>query len=365
MVQTRSQVAKQSKVSPRQSLEEKMAPVSKKRKAEHIAIAEQSTADLAGIFRKYLLHYKAPKRFRVQKRRTINLDAMNISPEMVPFFEKLPREIRDQIYGYVWEDNTGILQRYKRKYYKVTYGDRKDWNASTASWLLTNKRMFLEGIAEFVRHAVWHFEPRDSDSLMDSEYIFPLITPGLVHTHHLHLGYPRSPFVTDQPFAERDSIDEGWAKNEDEEDEEDDGRLKRYFWLRKDAITLINTMTASMELSQAVKEIKVTITIPKNIASAIIRHAWGEWPAVYSFDFTELERLAVHRGLRVFKADIVVQMVGIPNTIAEMVKAKEALMDELERIGSVLVEGGSVVKSTSRNPVSGWDNWDLALSVRY
>jgi hypothetical protein len=37
-----------------------------------------------------------------------------------PFF-RLPREIRDQIYGHIWKDTRKIRQWYKQKHYTVTY----------------------------------------------------------------------------------------------------------------------------------------------------------------------------------------------------------------------------------------------------
>jgi hypothetical protein len=46
------------------------------------------------------------------------------TPSNAPFFTKLPQEIRDQVYHWLWLDTPRILQRFRRKVYFVSYGEQ-------------------------------------------------------------------------------------------------------------------------------------------------------------------------------------------------------------------------------------------------
>jgi hypothetical protein len=41
-----------------------------------------------------------------------------------PFFKKLPQEIRDQVYHWLWLDTPRIKQRFQRKTHFVSYGEQ-------------------------------------------------------------------------------------------------------------------------------------------------------------------------------------------------------------------------------------------------
>jgi hypothetical protein len=102
-----------------------MAP--KREAAEAVDAVEstpvESTADMADRLRLRLLANKPNKRLRIKKRPTIALDTINSTPGTSLLFEKLPRELRDKVYGYIWTETPIIKQRYKRKWYTVSYGE--------------------------------------------------------------------------------------------------------------------------------------------------------------------------------------------------------------------------------------------------
>ena len=76
-----------------------------------------------------------------------------------PIF-KLPRELRDMIYNYAWNDTGAIMQRYQGNLYKVSYRTPL-WETAlhmsvprgTAKWLLTNKQILREGLEQLRREA--------------------------------------------------------------------------------------------------------------------------------------------------------------------------------------------------------------------
>jgi hypothetical protein len=88
-------------------------------------ILAETTADIADRLRLRLLANNPNKRLRIKKRPTIAIDAINSTPGVSPLFEKLPRELRDKIYGYIWSETPILKQRYKRKWYAVSYGEQE------------------------------------------------------------------------------------------------------------------------------------------------------------------------------------------------------------------------------------------------
>ncbi|KAF1833399.1 hypothetical protein BDW02DRAFT_599092 [Decorospora gaudefroyi] len=224
-----------------------------------------------------------------------------------PFFTKLARELRDKIYGYIWSEAPVILQRYKRKWYTVSYGTQpvlEDLTRFQAKWLLTNQQMLLEGLAEFHQRSVWYLGDRKSPRrlLPCEEYVFPLITPGLVHAHHLYI-YDSSFVSQRRSYFRQDHL-----------------KQYQYLDLRQEAVTHVNCMTTSMEVPEGVQEIKVTVV------------QWGNF-TMYEFHLFTLERLAVHRGVRSFHAEIDLAYVSSSE------RANQALLDEFERVGKLLVNG--------------------------
>jgi hypothetical protein len=84
----------------------------------------KTTAYMADHLRLRLLANKPNKRLHIKKRHTIAL-YINSTSEVSPLFEKLPRELRDKIYGCIWNKTPIIKQRYKRKWYTVSYGEQE------------------------------------------------------------------------------------------------------------------------------------------------------------------------------------------------------------------------------------------------
>jgi hypothetical protein len=132
--------------------------------------------------------------------------------------------------------------------------------------------MLLEGLAQFHQHSIWLFET--SSKVDSSEYTFPLITPSLVREQHLIIAPLKSdPYKV---FEKRRT------------------ETKRIFSLRSDTMALVNTMTTSTEEYDAVRKVKIEMTLLLSDFT-IGRHS------VRCFDLSGLDRLAVHRRLESFE----------------------------------------------------------------
>jgi hypothetical protein len=135
-----------SSLSPRKSTSQPTRPYAMpaKRKAEGAAAEDSEspdvdalpmTADMADELRENLIEKQKraaihQQEGRKKKRRIhnhprmdpIDFDPTHFTPGAAPFF-KLPRELRDEIYHWVWMDAPQIQQQYEKKYYMVTYGE--------------------------------------------------------------------------------------------------------------------------------------------------------------------------------------------------------------------------------------------------
>jgi hypothetical protein len=96
-----------------------------------------------------------------------------------------------------------------------------------------------------------------------------------------------------------------------------------------------------MELPEGVQDMKLTITIPRDMAYTVPINGVQKFPSRYDFDFSQLGRLAVHRGLRSFEVTHVLQLLDIPVEPINM--AWRDMYYELKRVGELLVPGGEVV----------------------
>ncbi|KAF2250813.1 hypothetical protein BU26DRAFT_562779 [Trematosphaeria pertusa] len=300
------------------------------------ATGQKSPAETASTPRAKM---PARKRPRLHQRPTVSLSQLDPSPASSSLFFQLPRELRDQVYHEVWTTTPHLRQRYLRKFYSVTYGHRKPsaQPVNTAAWLLASKQILLEGLAQFHRQSVWHFVDTDAEN-RPSEYVFPLLTPGLVYAQHLHL--------------------EHWTPLD---------RKDGTFTLRKESVALVNRMVSSMHEDDALKEIRVSIL-------------WGAVdPAILAsacqFDLSKLERLGVQRGVEEFGFHVAVEGLawgGVPAARRRVQLAEtqfgDALKSEAERVGRALVPDGveSQALDTHREVGSGNSGllWSWAYEVK-
>jgi hypothetical protein len=118
-------------------------------------------------------------------------DAPPVSKSQSPFFAKLPAEVRDIVYDYLWSDTQAIVQRYNNKDYKITY-DRHHNSlealpiSDSVPWLLTNKQMLREGIRQLHQKSTWHLDDRVVPE-DPRKYVFDPITPSKCHTHEVFI----------------------------------------------------------------------------------------------------------------------------------------------------------------------------------
>jgi hypothetical protein len=92
------------------------------------------TAEMADELREKLntRQKRSKKKRRICKQPTIDYDTACQTPSAALFL-RLPRELRDETYHWLWIDARRIQQRYKRKYYTVTYGEQDDVCCSDTS----------------------------------------------------------------------------------------------------------------------------------------------------------------------------------------------------------------------------------------
>jgi hypothetical protein len=172
------------------------------------------------------------------------------------------------------------------------------------SWLLASKQMFLGGLVRFHQRSVWHYTMRNRGDAKNNNLIFPLITPGLVRR-------------LDLPAELQVCCEE---------------TLVSTCSPSPDMVGVLNSAVTSMTSQDVLQEIKLSL------------HAeYRSLPrGVLIFDFSKLERLAVHRGLRKFEIEL---RTSPPSPYhaswADYAAAIETMKAELQRVGELLVPGGT------------------------
>ena len=276
---------------------------------------------LADMIRSELIDI-ANKRRRTAAQHTIAVEALNSKFDESPFFNKLPRELRDEVYKLLWSDSPRLQQRYGRSTYTISYYDApqlsyrehpkvrvmmdtRRYSADVARlqipWLLASKQMLLEGLVEFHQRSVWHYTMRNRGDTKNNELVFPLITPGLVRK----LGLPAELQVR----SEDSSV--GICSPS------------------PDMVGVLNSAVTSMTSQNVLQEIKLSFNAEdRSLPSGVLL-----------FDFSKLERLAIHRGLRKFE----IELRTSPSSYAlwDYTGAIEPMKAELQRVGELLVPGGT------------------------
>jgi hypothetical protein len=115
---------------------------------------------------------------------------------------KLPRELRDMIYNYAWNNTGAIRQHYKGRIYKVSYR-RQLWETAqhlyarrgNAQWLLINKQVMHEGLLQLIREATWHINStnyshysrrsKNSKTSRITGHLLPKLAPSETRVVHL------------------------------------------------------------------------------------------------------------------------------------------------------------------------------------
>jgi hypothetical protein len=177
--------------------------------------------------------------------------------------------------------------------------------------------MMLEGLAQFHRRSVWIFEPRRETAKL--KYIFPLITPTLVHEQHLYPG------TLSHQWIPRGRTQYGHS-----------GGLS-YF---KDVPYLLGGSSSYPH-----------IITPAPCTAGLVRMSGRHYFANIMFDFSYFDRLAVHRKLNTFEVTIQIHKDGPERSVEHLYTVAANLMTELEIVGRALVPGG---KSVQVHPEPGW-----------
>jgi hypothetical protein len=236
-----------------------------------------------------------------------------------PFF-RLPREIRDQIYGHIWKDTCKIRQWYKQKHYTVTYDlgstAQEKLPLEKALWLLANKQMLHEGLQELHQRSEWHFEGSLGET-RPKYYVLPSMTPTQARTHHIVVsGLQPLEFDTERRIYSL--------------------KQSTFADLNESALSASAVNTVSVYMTRAVSEPEFANTA---------RH--------FTFDLAKLEQLVAHTSMRKFQV-LMAEAPRKPHMRAAQWKMRDLvrshlfeayyelkLQHELRRVGRLLVEGGA------------------------
>ncbi|KAF2821962.1 hypothetical protein CC86DRAFT_385686 [Ophiobolus disseminans] len=233
---------------------------------------------------------------------------------------QLDRAVRDMIYQFLWNETPKIKQRYKRRLYDVT-------------------ALALDVQADASRR--FHRVPsalclafRVLSQASTNGVYFPLMTPALVREHHLTIRPPNRfdeyGLSSAQPFV----VDEYILENED--------RTKETSYVlspKASAMALVHLMTASTEAHDAGTKIEIYLQLFDQDFIVNSRQA-NLYAKNVKFDLSQLDRLAVHRRLRIFevKVKLVSRMkAGHPERLEEAIAN---LMVELDIVAKALIPGG-------------------------
>ncbi|KAF3010052.1 hypothetical protein E8E13_011531 [Curvularia kusanoi] len=125
-------------------------------------------------------------------------------PEDIAFrFLDLPIELRDMIYDYVWIGSSITKQRLKYKVYTVLYraplwdpDQGRRISRRISGWLLTNKQIMREGLAQLHRESAWRIDQDRWARLSSFLTIYP--EANQIKTFPLQLdGYSDPYFIYD------------------------------------------------------------------------------------------------------------------------------------------------------------------------
>lgn len=318
------------------------------------------TADMAEKLRAQLLAKTArlTKKRRLRTRPVIDISCTQYKHSRASLLG-LPRELRDVVYQYLWADKPWIRQKYLRKTYTVTYGECYDlvggvYQSGTvccsptcherlprvslttfqAMWLLASKQMMIEGLEEFHRRSVWIFEYSSKNA--KSQYIFPLITPTRVHEQHLYMdgssGKWHSPRGLQVHYVPPRLS--GWPSERP--------RIVRTSSVE---VGLANVMTTATDAEDAVQTIKMYVIAYGARVFKMDRGPGGRYAqGTQIFDFSKLDRLAVHRKLRAFEVHIRTPINLRYHDVEALKTTVKNVITELKNVGDALIPGGTAAE---------------------
>jgi hypothetical protein len=217
-----------------------------------------------------------------------------------------------------------------------------------APWLLTCKQMLVEGLAEFHRLAVWIFESWDKSER--SEYVFPLITPALVHEQHLYID-------DNKKFCRENGLRHYRAEPMQQSGSSDCVHL---ITLSASTIGLVDLMTV-MNDNHKVQKVKIILRIYDDH----LRYPDGgqvNWNQYHMpnimFDLSAFDRLAAYNRLQTLEVETTVFKERMIHDCANLDVAISNLMTQLDTIGKAVVPGGKVVQTASA------PTWPLVSGAR-
>lgn len=234
---------------------------------------------------------------------------------------KLPREVRDMIYNYAWNDTGAIDQRYKSRTYKISYRTSL-WDTArhvraqrgNAKWLLANKQILYEGLMQLLREATWHISTpkasfarrvRHSKISGVTKHLLPKLEPSEARVvyldaqdnrHELHRIFPYHFF--------RNKYRDG------------------------------NTPNSRLE------------TVVLELATDLRRTIYLRGPGSVSFDLSLLGQLAAYSQLKKFCVHVRIEgflpfrMNPLGDYIAGLDKWMQELATALSEVGQLIIKGG-------------------------
>lgn len=208
----------------------------------------------------------------------------------------------------------------------------------------------LEGLAQFHRRSVWIFEPCRKTAIL--KYIFPLITPTVVHEQHLYPSTLSHEWIPPDDSQYGHSGGLSYFKDVPRML----GGSPKYPHIVTPApctARLVDLMTISADAQSTVGKIKLGLRIDDRRLKTVlpIRMSFRHYFANIMFDFSYFDRLAVYRKLDTFEVAIEIHKDGPEHGVEHLYTVTANLMTELEIVGKALVPGG---KSVQVHPEPGW-----------
>jgi hypothetical protein len=210
-----------------------------------------------------------------------------------------------------------------------------------APWLLSCKQMLVEGLAEFHRRSVWIFESWDKSE--KPEYVFPLITPALVHEQHLYVDGIKK-------FCRATRLRHYGAEQMRQSGLYEPAHL---ITLSASTVGLVDLMTVVSD-NHKVQKVKIILRIYDDHlrypADGQMNWNHHHIPNIM-FDLSAFERLAAHSQLQILEVETTVFKEKMIQNCVNLDIAISNLMTEVDAVGKAIMPGGKVVQTDS---ASGW-----------
>jgi hypothetical protein len=194
--------------------------------------------------------------------------------------------------------------------------------------------MLVDGLAEFHRQSVWTFESWDKSER--SEYIFPLITPALVHEQHLYVD-------DSNKFGRENGLRHYRAEPIQQSGSSD---YAHFITLSGSTIGLVDLMTVVND-NRKVQKVKIILRMYDDHLKYPVdgQVNWNQYhmPNIM-FDLSAFDRLSAYDRLQSLEVETTVFKERMIQSCANLDVAMSNLMTELDIVGKAIMPGGRLCR---------------------